>query len=100
VLADREYRVLSAANGPEALSLAATAETIDLLLTDIRMPGMDGIELYERMRRLRRGLKVLFISGYAQGKSLDQPFLAKPFKSAALLRKVDEVLAGPQTGAG
>jgi CheY-like chemotaxis protein len=96
VLTERGFRVLAAPDGPQAVALAqAEPGKIDLLLTDVRMPGMDGFELHERLREMRGDMKVLFISGYALGRALYHPFLAKPFRPAALVRKVHEVLAGP-----
>ena len=63
------------------------------------MPGLDGQQVYQRLRRLRPGLRVLFLSGYAAG-TLDleslaasgSGFLQKPFSRAALLQKVRELL--------
>jgi signal transduction histidine kinase/CheY-like chemotaxis protein len=63
-LEDEGHAVLTAGNGEEALALLAT-ESIDLLITDIRMPKMDGIELVERMRETQPAVGVVFITGYA-----------------------------------
>jgi len=94
------YRVLAASSGEEALSIAAGGGDIDLLLTDVVMPGMGGLALAARLRAARPGLRVLLMSGYADGAELGDgplagPLLAKPFGPRALLEKVGEVLAGP-----
>jgi FixJ family two-component response regulator len=69
-------------------------ETIDMLLTDMRMPYMGGAELAHHLRGRRRTLKLLCISGYPGGLDDDLcvDFLAKPFSRDDLLKKVREVL--------
>ena len=94
------YAVLNARDGDEALSVATAHPTrIDLLLTDVVMPGMSGFALASRVAELRAETKVLYISGYEaiKGGLTDsgQPFLLKPFTQADLSQKVDEVLKGP-----
>jgi PAS domain S-box-containing protein len=94
------YVVLEARNGPEALELAqAHRGAIDLLLADVIMPRMSGRELAERLRTLRPGTKVLFVSGYTDDAVLrhgvlqdEVPFLQKPFAPRDLEQKVREVL--------
>jgi len=94
------YRVLQASDGGQALALwQERRDQIDLLLTDIVMPGMSGIELANVLTLERPGLKVLLMSGYAdqtvagdQLSGLVAPFLAKPFRVQELLQKVREVL--------
>jgi len=95
------YTVLEARNVEDAIRFAENAEhKIDLLLTDIIMPGMDGHELSDRLASHRRALRVLYMSGYAvdvvvnRGGVLNHSttLLQKPFNRAALLRKVREVL--------
>jgi two-component system cell cycle sensor histidine kinase/response regulator CckA len=94
------YRVLSAANGTDAL-LLARKETrgIDLLLTDVIMPGLGGHALAQRLVALRPGLRVLYMSGYtdssiAQHGVLEPgiSLLHKPFTEEQLVRKIREVL--------
>jgi two-component system, cell cycle sensor histidine kinase and response regulator CckA len=102
VLVEWGYRVIAAASGDEALRLARSVETpIDLLLTDVIMPRMNGSALATRLVAARPGLKVLYMSGYS-GETLlrdsGTPLLPKPVIPAALIAKVREVLA--RDGAG
>ncbi|MBD3369921.1 PAS domain S-box protein [Candidatus Fermentibacteria bacterium] len=94
------YRVLVAENGRQALSQISAAEgSVQLLLTDVVMPDIDGRELYNRISRSNPGLKVLFMSGYTadaieqQGISEERfSFLQKPFTVQDLLSGIREVL--------
>jgi DNA-binding response OmpR family regulator len=89
------YRVYEARNGQEALKVFDQhGETIDLLLTDLRMPYMGGAELAKQLRARRSALKLICVSGYPGGTEDDTAadFLAKPFSRDALLAKVREVL--------
>ncbi len=100
LLEDLGYAVLAAASGPEALALAAgTGRPIDLLLTDVVMPGMNGHELAERLREARPGLPVLYASGYTADAIAQHGVLApgldlieKPFTAAALAARVRAAL--------
>ncbi|MES1259106.1 MAG: ATP-binding protein [Gemmatimonadota bacterium] len=94
------YTVLQADSGEEALALLAEKETpIDLLLTDLMMPGLGGRALAEQVRLTQPGLGVLFMSGYTSDDAVRRgvlepglAFIDKPFTVAALLAKVREVL--------
>jgi two-component system cell cycle sensor histidine kinase/response regulator CckA len=89
------YRVYPARNGQEALKLFDEhGDSIDLLLTDLKMPHMDGAELARHLHARRKTLKMIAISGYAGGadQQLTADFLAKPFSRHELLAKVREVL--------
>jgi two-component system, cell cycle sensor histidine kinase and response regulator CckA len=100
VLATRGYLVHKAANGKEALELAGKLDgKVDLVLTDVVMPDMDGVQLVDRLLELWPGLKVVYMSGYAHGDKLelgspgvDRSFLQKPFSTESLTLKVREVL--------
>jgi len=104
VLERAGYRVLVAAGGAEALALAERNDgPIHLLLTDVVMPEMTGRELARRLTSLRPGLRVLYMSGYAdeavaQHGVLDPgtAFLQKPFTPEALAKKVRGVLDAPR----
>jgi two-component system, cell cycle sensor histidine kinase and response regulator CckA len=97
VLEAAGYRVLEAANGAEALTAAAGAGAdVDLVLTDLTMPGMDGWQLVERLRSTRPGLPALIMSGLAErdeAASTSQAYLAKPFTAEALQEAVRRTLA-------
>ena len=92
------YRVHEARNGQEALKVFDQhGDSVDLLLTDMRMPFMGGAELASQLRARRGTLKLLCISGYAGGNELEfsGDFLAKPFSRDQLLAKVREILDRP-----
>ena len=93
------YTVMTAASGREALVRArAYAGAIDLLVTDMVMPGMTGQDLLRELSAERPGLQVVFMSGYHQGAPVDpRRFVAKPFDRATLLSAVAEALAGRET---
>jgi PAS domain S-box-containing protein len=94
------YHVLAAEDPLEGLELAATHESpIDLLLTDVVMPHMNGRELYRKLALVRPDLKVLYISGYTDNMIAHQgvleqgvAFLQKPFTIGGLLQKMRAVL--------
>jgi two-component system cell cycle sensor histidine kinase/response regulator CckA len=97
------YRVVEAQHGAEALAVAcAHPGVIDLLITDMVMPQMGGRELAEQLRRLRPGIRVLFMSGYTDDvvvrrgiSRATSAFLQKPFAMSAFTRKVRETLDAP-----
>jgi PAS domain S-box-containing protein len=100
ILRREHYQVLEASSAEEALQLAAAhSGPIQMLLTDVMLPGMLGPELARKMYALDSSLKVLYISGYTQDEAVrtgEYPpgarFLAKPFTLGALLGKVRESL--------
>jgi CheY-like chemotaxis protein len=105
VLTGAGYRVLAAANGPEALEVATTLEHIDLLLSDMVMPGMGGPELAELLTAMYPDVRVLFASGYTDdailrgdGAGATVPYVAKPFTADGLLSRVRDVLDRPISG--
>jgi CheY-like chemotaxis protein len=95
-LAEAGYRVLTAADGEEALALAGTLiGQLGLVVTDVRMPVMDGITLAGRLAHLPSPPPVLFISGYADGHEIPGPYLTKPFGPAVLLEAVGQIVSTP-----
>ena len=102
-LEDLGYTVLEADCGQAALDLLATGQHVDLLFTDIVMPGgMNGRELAEAVQNVDPGVKVLFTSGYAEAGAVGSSLLEagallirKPYKTAELAAKVREALTAP-----
>ena len=94
ILRRERYRVLEAGSAEEALA-AAQGQTIDLLITDVMLPGIRGPELAHRIQQAAPHVKTLFISGHTGQERLPPgaQFLAKPFTLGALLEKVRETLA-------
>ena len=100
-LRSRGYTVIEASNGIEALdALEERDGAIDLVVSDVVMPEMDGPTLLRKMRVRNPDLKIIFVSGYAEdafAKSLEEnekfDFLAKPFALSALVAKVKETMA-------
>lgn len=91
------YRVIGAADGDEALARLAGLPSLDLLFTDLRMPGaLGGHALAEEIRRRRPGLRVLFTSGQSPAEGSPTSFLLKPYRRAALAAMVRKVLDEPR----
>jgi two-component system cell cycle sensor histidine kinase/response regulator CckA len=100
-LRDLGHTVVSAGNGTEGLERSAAMAAIDLLVVDLRMPGMDGVELTRRLRTTHPRLKVLYLTGYSdmlfQSKPQlweDEAFLDKPCSLAGLTEAVTLLLTG------
>ncbi len=73
------YEVYAAPDGLQARRIGLERiATLDLLIADIRMAGMEGTELANHLREVRPDLKVLFLSGYSEGRELPDPLLQKP----------------------
>lgn len=98
VLRRHGYRVIEAANPSEAFAaLQTSGTTIDLIVTDVAMPGMNGREMVRRLRGTLPAFKTLYMSGYAdqfsqEGIAADTDLLEKPFTAAQLLHRVRDVL--------
>lgn len=88
------HSVTACADGLEALAAyEAAPDSFDLLLTDIVMPGMDGVELANRAKATRPHLKIVFITGFAGMAGDDAKVISKPFHLGNLTRKIDQILA-------
>jgi CheY-like chemotaxis protein len=88
------FRVLVAADGREALdTVGEVGDEIAALVTDIRMPRVDGLELAAQLRAMDEPPPLLFVSGFMGGGELPGPFLAKPFPPEALLAAVQRLIA-------
>ena len=104
VLAREGYDVIEASSGEEAIEKSrAYWGTIPLLVTDVVMPGMGGVELASQLSAQRFGIRVMFISGYTGQSALSSAqlsqgfeFLQKPFTLSAFLGKVRAILAAPR----
>src|SRR5262249_3214909 len=102
-LTKRGYNVIEAQTAGEALTLLEQRDTsVDMLLTDVVLPGLDGRELASRVGTHRPDIRVLFTTGYTDRRNQllepGAPLLEKPFTARALLTKTREVLDGT-TGA-
>lgn len=83
-LEDFGYLVLQAAGGAQALELLAQTADLRMIITDIRMPDMSGIELANIATQRRHDLKIILISGYFVSQQIDRRFLRKPFRMKEL----------------
>jgi CheY-like chemotaxis protein len=100
ILCRMGYDVQAVASGPEAVSLFLAADQrFDAVLMDLRMPGMDGWECRRELNRIRSGVPIILISGYAPerpsgSETSDMPdvFLTKPFTKSSLAAVLDQVL--------
>ncbi len=105
VLKDSGYDVICASNGIEALQMSEEHQgRIKLMITDVVMPQLGGLDLARRLAVLRPETRVLYVSGYSENDMSEQgilasdlEFLEKPFTPQALTRKVREVLQSPGT---
>ena len=99
VLQELGYRALEAADGPSGLKILQSKKRIDLLVTDVGLPGLNGRQLADHARGKRPDLKVLFITGYAENATLANGFLdpgmemiTKPFAVEALASKIRSMI--------
>ena len=107
ILSDRGYRVTPCSDGKEALrAFSSEPELIDIVVTDLIMPGMSGRELVQALRQIRPGVAALYVSGYTQDeiirRGLHDPsvtFLQKPFTADELTNKVRAVLDARRSSA-
>jgi len=104
ILQRAKYKVLEAENGEAAIRISDShPDKIDLLISDMYMPGLRGPEVAQALAPKRPGLRVLFMSGYAEkdsraGVPFGANFLNKPFSGKELAAKVVEALKGPTAG--
>ena len=99
VLTDLGYRALEAGDGPAGLELLQSKRRIDLMITDIGLPGLNGRQIADAGRELRPDLKVLFMTGYAENAALASGFLqpgmamiTKPFAMEALATRIRDII--------
>jgi PAS domain S-box-containing protein len=101
MLADHGYRTLEAVDGPSGLRILRNQGRIDLLITDVGLPGMNGRQLADQARETRPDLKILFITGYAESVAISDGFLqpgmemiTKPFDLELLSRRIRTMVSG------
>ncbi|HEV7880329.1 PAS domain-containing protein [Bradyrhizobium sp.] len=101
MLQDQGYRVLEAVDGPAGLRSLRLNQRVDLLVTDVGLPGMNGRQLADQARETRPDLKILFITGYAENAAIAKGFLqpgmemiTKPFDLDNLSQRVREMVSG------
>jgi CheY-like chemotaxis protein len=101
VLSELGYCYVEASTGPDAVPILESSQRIDLLVSDVGLPGMNGRQVAEIGRQLRPELKVLFITGYAEHAAVRAGFLddgmqmiTKPFAFDHLTAKVREMIEG------
>ena len=94
-LSDLGYRTLAASDGPQGLEILQSLQRIDLLVTDVGLPGLNGRQIADAGRALRPGLKVLFMTGYAENTAMASGFLepgmqivTKPFAMEVLASRI------------
>ena len=92
-LEDFGYQVLQADGGAQALDLLAQTPDLRMMITDIRMPDMSGVELAEVATQRQSGLKIILISGYFVSQQVERRFLRKPFRMRTLEAAVRAELA-------
>jgi len=101
VLNDLGYRGLEAADGPSALRILQSSQRIDLLVTDIGLPEMNGRQVADAARARRSNLKVLFMTGYAESAASNEfletgmQIISKPFTMDKLADKIREIIERP-----
>jgi PAS domain S-box-containing protein len=101
MLHEEGYRTLEAVDGPSGLRILRTNGRVDLLITDVGLPGMNGRQLADQARETRPGLKILFVTGYAESVAISDAFLqpgmemiTKPFDLDYLSRRVRAMVSG------
>ncbi|WP_324187714.1 response regulator [Sphingopyxis solisilvae] len=95
VLRDSGYHVVEARDGEEGLAILLSGQAIDLIVTDVRMPGaIDGLELARRSKALDPSRCVIICSGHLRPQESDpaNAFMAKPYAAAALLQIVEQLM--------
>ena len=101
MLAEQGYRTLEAVDGPSGLKILCSEERIDLLVTDVGLPGMNGRQVADLARASRPDLKILFITGYAESAAISNGFLqpgmemiTKPFDLDHLMQRIRAMISG------
>jgi PAS domain S-box-containing protein len=105
VLADLGYAALEAADGPSGLEVLQSAQRVDLLVTDVGLPGLNGRQVADAARLVRPGLKIIFMTGYAENAASARGFLepgmtmiTKPFPMDVLAEKIRAIIEDGRHG--
>jgi PAS domain S-box-containing protein len=100
MLGEQGYRTLEAVDGPSGLNILRSGERIDLLVTDVGLPGINGRQVADQAREARPGLKILFITGYAESAAIAEGFLqpgmemiTKPFDLDHLAQRIRAMIS-------
>jgi hypothetical protein len=100
MLAEQGYRTLEAVDGPTGVKILRSGEQIDMLVTDIGLPGMNGRQVADQARETRPGLRILFITGYAESAAISEGFLqpgmeliTKPFDLDHLAQRIRAMIS-------
>jgi DNA-binding NtrC family response regulator len=99
VLLDAGFHVLSAPGSAAALALLQREATVDVLLTDLRMPEMSGIQLALKVQQLRPDVRVLLMAAYPAEDAIDWRIITKPFPPELLEGEIRRALEGPSARA-
>jgi CheY-like chemotaxis protein len=97
MLEDLGHEVIEAGSGAAALAALEREDGIDILITDFSMPGMNGAQLAQAVRKLLPDLPVLLATGYAEipkGSDIDLPRLGKPYSQSQLAREIAKLVTG------
>ena len=101
MLCEHGYRAIEAVDGPSGLEVLRSNEPVDLLVTDVGLPGMNGRQVADQARETRPELKVLFITGYAESVVISERFLqpgmemiTKPFELDQLASRIRAMISG------
>jgi CheY-like chemotaxis protein len=105
VLGELGYNALEAGDGPSGLRILQSPQRVDLLITDIGLPGLNGRQVADAGRLVRPNLKVLFMTGYAEKAAIAGGFLetgmqiiTKPFAMGVLAERIRELMEGDNAG--
>jgi hypothetical protein len=101
MLGEQGYRSLQAVDGPSGLKILRSDARIDLLVTDVGLPGINGRQLADQAREMRPDLRILFITGYAESVAMSEGFLqpgmemiTKPFDLDHLAQRIRAMISG------
>jgi CheY-like chemotaxis protein len=93
-LIEADYDVIEAADGDEALALLRSGTPVDVVISDVMMPRMSGLELAERVKEEFPQLRMILISGYESGRHAPFPLVPKPFQLSDLVAQITRALEG------